>query len=243
MKTLLIYERLVALNRARHAALTLRPSTQRFAFAKATNSVLIAASELPQACLDYPCVFIETADGHALAGLVGLRDADNLFVDAANNWQPGSYVPAFIRRYPFVLADSGVAGEFTVCVDEAYPGLATDEGQPLFNADGSDSVWLHQAKDFLLAFRADMDTSRAFAQRIADLGLLVERAVEFTHTGQTLRLSGFKAIDEARLLALAPDTVQELFQQGWLGWVYAHLLSLAQVPRLVQRITLPLPLP
>jgi len=245
MKTLLIYERLVGLNRERHRQFRLKPSAQRFGFATATNSVLLAASELPQACLDYPCVFIDAGDGPALAALVGLRDQENLFVDASNDWQAGSYVPAFIRRYPFVLADSGAAGEYTVCIDESYPGLSADDsdgqGIALFEADGSDSAWLLQAQQFLLDFRAEMESSREFAQAMADLGLLVERVVEYRQNGQDRTLSGFKLIDEQKLLALPHDKVQQLFQRGWLGLVYAHLLSLAQVPRLAQRVALRAP--
>lgn len=238
MKTLLIYERLVGLNRERHLKLKLKSSEQGHAFARATNSVLLAASELPQACPDYPCVFIEAADGHALAALVGLRDQENLFVDAQNEWQAGSYMPAFIRRYPFVLADSGVADEFTVCIDESYPGLSEggEEGEALFDADGSDSAWLSHAKQFLLGFRAEMESSREFAQAMDELGLLVERVIEFSQDGQTRSLSGFKMIDEQKLLALPPDQVQALHQKGWLGLIYAHLISLAQVPRLAQRL-------
>ncbi len=237
MKTLLIYEKLVSLHRDRHRQLRLKAGEQRFGFARETNSVLLAASELAQACLDYPCVFITTEQGHAMAALVGLRDKENLFVDPEGHWTPGSYVPAFIRRYPFVLAESGSAGQYTVCVDESYAGLNESEGEALFDADGSDSSWLQQAKNFLLQFRQEMDASHQFAERLAALGLLAERQINFELQGRSFKLSGFKLIDEQKLLALPPDTVQELFAKGWLGLAYASLLSQAQVPRLAARLT------
>ncbi len=239
MKTLLIYDKLVSLHRERHRRLRLKGSEQRFGFARETNSVLLAASELAQACLDYPCVFITTGQGHAMAALVGLRDKENLFVGAAGDWVPGAYVPAFIRRYPFVLAenDGQENGQYTVCVDESYAGLNEAEGEPLFEADGSDSAWLKQATGFLLQFRQEMDASHRFAERLAALGLLVERQINYELQGRSYKLSGFKLIDEQKLLALPPDTVQELFAKGWLGLAYASLLSQAQVPRLAARLT------
>lgn len=238
MKTLLIYDKLVSLHRERHRKLRLKAGDQRFGFARETNSVLLAASELGQACLDYPCVFITTEQGHAMAALMGLRDRENLFVEADGNWVRGAYVPAFVRRYPFVLAEGGAQpGEYTVCMDESYAGLNETEGEPLFQPDGSDSTWLDQAKSFLVQFRNEMDASHRFAERLNELGLLVERQVNYELQGRNYKLSGFKLIDEQKLLALPPETVQELFAKGWLGLAYASLLSQAQVPRLASRLT------
>ncbi|WP_077033710.1 SapC family protein [Pelomonas sp. KK5] len=237
-KTLLIYDKLVALHRERHRKLRLKGGEHRFGFARETNSVLLAASELPQACLDYPCVFITTAQGHAMAALVGLRDRENLFVDAQGHWATNHYVPAFIRRYPFVLSENGPHdSQYTVCVDESYAGLNETEGEPLFAEDGSDSAWLKNAQDFLLQFRQQMAASHQFAERLHALGLLVERQINYELQGRPYKLSGFKLIDEQKLLALPPDVVQELFATGWLGLAYASLLSQAQVPRLAARLT------
>lgn len=236
MKTLLIYEKLVTLHREAHRALRVQPSEQKYSFARETNSLLIAASELPQAVLDYPCVFIQAGEDHAMAALVGLRDRENLFIDEQGEWQAGSYVPAFVRRYPFVLADTEQADEFTVCIDETYPGLNEAQGQRLFEDDGSETDWLQQAKQFLLNFRQEAEQSRLFANRLAELGLLQERVVEYQHTGHKASLSGFKVVDEQKLLALPPEQVQELLGRGWLGLIYAHLLSIQQVQRLADRL-------
>lgn len=238
MKSMLIYERPVGLHRERHRDLRVAPSAQRYAFARDTNSVLLAASELPQAGLDYPCVFVRTDDGPAMAALLGLRDRENLFVDAAGDWQSGSYVPAFIRRYPFVLAQTPLAQDYTVCIDESYPGLNRVDGEPLFDADGCDSPWLGQAKQFLIQFRQEMEASRAFTQRLAELGLLVERAVDYPLSGRSASLSGLLVVDEHRLLALSAQELEALFRPGWLGLVYAHLGSLGLLPKLARRLSL-----
>lgn len=238
MTSMLIYEKPVGLNRERHRDLRVGPSAQRYAFARDTNSVLLAASELPQAGRHYPCVFVSTDEGPAMAALLGLRDRENLFVDAAGDWLGDNYVPAFIRRYPFVLAQTPSAQDYTVCIDESYPGLNRVEGEPLFDADGSDSHWLGQAKRFLIQFRQEMEASRAFAQRLAELDLLVERVIDYPLGGRSARLSGLLVVDEHRLLALPAHEVEALFRPGWLGLVYAHLGSLGLLPRLAQRLSL-----
>lgn len=236
MKTLLIYDELVSLNRDQHRALRVAPTPQPFAFARSTNSVLIAASELPRAVLDFPCVFIQTGEGHSLAALLGLRDHENLFVQADGQWARGSYLPAFFRRYPFVLAEAAGDPTFTVCLDRAYPGLNTEQGQALFDAEGRETPWLEEIKRFLLSFRQEMQASQAFASHLASLGLLQDGAIEYRLDGQTCHLRGFKTVNEAKLQALDATTLQDLAARGWLGGIYAHLLSLQQVQRLALRL-------
>jgi hypothetical protein len=236
MKTLLIYDDLVSLNREQHRHLKLAPPAQPFAFARETNSVLIAASELPVAVLDFPCVFIEVADGHSIAALVGLRDHENLFVQPDGNWARGAYLPAFFRRYPFVLAEAEGDPTFTVCLDRACAGLNSEHGEALFGADGQETPWLEEIKRFLLSFRNEMAASRDFANQLAALELLQDGVIEYTLDGQKSALRGFKTINEAKLRALDATTLQELATKGWLGWAYAHLLSIQQVQRLAARL-------
>lgn len=236
MKTLLIYDELVSLNRDQHRGLKLAPAPAQFAFARGTNSVLIAASELPLAALDFPCVFIEAADGHSLAALVGLRDHENLFVQPDGAWARGAYLPAFFRRYPFVLAETEGDPTLTVCLDRAYPGLNTDKGEALFDAEGQETPWLEEIKRFLLSFRQEMHASRDFANHLAALELLQDGVIEYTLDGQKSTLRGFKTVDETKLRALDAAALQDLAARGWLGWVYAHLLSINQVQRLALRL-------
>lgn len=236
MKTLLIYDDLVSLDRDQHRQLRLAATDKAFAFARETNSVLIAASELPLAALDFPCVFIEAADGHSLAALVGLRDHENLFVQPSGAWARGAYLPAFFRRYPFVLAEAEGEPTLTVCLDRAYAGLNTDKGEALFDAEGKETPWLEEIKRFLLSFRQEMGASRDFANHLASLELLQDGAIEYTLDGEKSSLRGFKTVNETKLRALDGATLQDLAAKGWLGWIYAHLLSVHQVQRLALRL-------
>src|SRR5271169_2906177 len=71
-------------------------------YARGTNSVALTFAEFAQAMRSYPIVFTGGEPVAAMA-ILGLRDKENLFVDAAGNWQSGAYVPAYIRRYPFIF--------------------------------------------------------------------------------------------------------------------------------------------
>jgi hypothetical protein len=236
MKTLLIYDDLVSLNREAHRELKLKPAADKFGFARETNSVLIAASELPQAALDFPCVFVSTETGVGLAAILGLQAHENLFVQPDGAWRQGAYLPAFIRRYPFVLAESEGDSNFTVCLDRAYAGLNTQDGQALFEADGRETQWLEEIKQFLVAFRQEMVASRDLGQRLADLDLLEDRVIEYELMGERQTLRGFKTVNEAKLRSLPAEALEGLSAQGLLGLIYAHLLSLNQVQRLAVKL-------
>jgi len=236
MKTLLIYDDLVSLNRDQHRHLKLAPAEAKLAFARETNSVLIAATELPLAALDFPCVFIATDGGHSLAAIVGLRDHENLFVLPNGDWARGAYLPAFFRRYPFVLAETEGDPTFTVCLDRAYPGLNADKGEALFDDEGRETPWLEEIKRFLVNFRQEMTATREFADRLAALELLQDGVLEYTVDGEKSTLRGFKTVNEGKLRELDAATLKDLSDRGWLGLIYAHLLSVNQVQRLALRL-------
>lgn len=236
MPTLLMYERVVAVNRDTHRQWRLRPARLPMAFARGTNAVLLAGTELPLAALDYPCVFVEAEQGMTMVAVVGLRDHENLMVDEQGQWAEHAYVPAFVRRYPFVLATEAGQDEMTVCLDEAFEGFNTDSGEALFDAEGGETPYLQQLKRFMLGYHQDMVRTTQFAARLLELDLLTEQTIDAQLNGQTSSLKGFKVVDEARLRALPPEVVQDLFTSGALGWIHAHLLSLNNVRRLGARL-------
>ncbi|MDR2195564.1 MAG: SapC family protein [Gallionellaceae bacterium] len=235
MAEMIFYERPVALNRERHRNLKLRPQADgQFNFARHTNSVLMAAAEIEEAIKDYPVVFVPAGEGHyVLAGLLGLRDQENLFVDAAGNWRVNTYLPAFVRRYPFVLAEGG-DGQLTVCVDESYPGLNESEGEALFADDGTDTPLLAGAVDFLKRFHIEMRRTREFTDRLAALDLLVPKTIQVNRGGKQEVLEGLYIVDEQKLRGLGDAQSLELLRSGYLFWIYAHLCSLGNVERLAR---------
>ena len=239
MKTLLMYDQITPVNRDTHRHLRIKASERHLAFARDTNSLLLAVTELPLAALDFPCVFVAAGDQHTMVAVTGLRDKENLLIDDAGRWDPTCYLPAFIRRYPFVLAEQpgAQAGQLTICVDAAFDGLNEQDGEALFDAQGQDTPYLKNLQKFLLDYHTDMQRTTAFAKRLHELGLLVERNIDFKLGEQRFNLNGFKVVDEERLRKLDAKVIQELFTSGALGWIHAHLLSLNNVNKLAARLT------
>ncbi|WP_229458739.1 SapC family protein [Massilia glaciei] len=235
---MIFYERPAALNRERHRNLKLDNTSGDFSFAGRTNSILLAVTEMTEAAKDYPIVFTGKEGGpFTLAALVGLRDSENLFVGANGVWQEGVYLPAFVRRYPFVLAEAEGGGEdLTVCIDESYAGLNTERGDPLFGEGGAESPLLEGAVAFLTLFHTEMQQTRLFAQTLSDAGLLDRKSIEVNRGGQKQVLEGIFVVDQQKLAALDDAQVLALFRSGALVAIHAHLMSLTHVERLAQRM-------
>ncbi len=232
------YQRPVALSRERHQQLRLAPIGQPYRFARDTNALPLAGSEFAAAARDLPIVFVRSEDDRFnAAALVGLRDDENLMVDADGQWQPQTYVPAFARRYPFILATIPGTERLSVCIDEAWPGFTRDAGEALFEPDGSDSPYLQRVLGFLQTFHAEGLRTAAFANRLGELDLLVPKAFAIRAEGQAVKtLQGLWVVDVERLQALGDAQVLELFRSGFLRWLEIHLLSLARLPSLVARL-------
>lgn len=235
---MIFYDKPVALNRERHRNLKLQGKPGDISFAKKTNSVLLAATEMAEAAKDYPIVFIGKENGpFTLAAIVGLRDGENLFIDENGQWQAGTYVPAFVRRYPFILAENDDDDtNLTVCVDESYVGLSADEGEALFDDKGKESPFLQGTVDFLKLFHAEMQRTRLFGQQLCDYGLLEPKVIEINRDGKNLVLEGLYIVSREQLESLDDNKTLSLCRNGAMGWIHAHLLSLSHIERMAIRI-------
>ena len=238
MTSMIFYEKPVALNRHRHRALKLDAKPGDFSFSEKTNSLLIAATEVSEAAATYPIVFVGQPGGpFTLAALVGLNDCENLFVSSSGQWEANCYVPAFARRYPFVLAEQDDnPTELTVCVDESFAALNQERGEALFDTEGRESPLLQGAVDFLKLFHSEMQATRTFTQRLADLDLLTQKTIEVNRDGKSQVLEGLYIIDQEKLSALDDDKVVQLFRTGDMALVHSHLLSLRHIERLAARM-------
>jgi len=235
---LMFYERPVALNRERHQHLKLAATPDHYRFAAKTNAVPLMSTELAEAARDHPIVFVgEEGGSFNLAALVGVRDHENLMVDADGQWAQGVCVPAFARRYPFVLARTDGSDQLTVCIDEVYAGLGNETGEALFDAEGQQTPYLQRVLEFLQAFHSDAERTLRFATRLKELGLLVPKVIRVEGPGELRQsLRGLWIVDVAKLRSIDDARVVELFREGYLSWIEAHLISLGNFPRLIARM-------
>jgi hypothetical protein len=151
-----MFRELVALNSKRHAALRVRPQAS-FEFVRGVHMAALMQAELVRAASIYPIVFVEdpAIDSFRPMALLGLREGENVYVDTDGSWL-ASYVPAVIRAYPFALARAAGEGEaerFAVCIDAASELVSLTEGARLFDAHGTPTEALEQARQWLQQIR------------------------------------------------------------------------------------------
>lgn len=235
MAAVMFYEKPVLLNREAHKAKKIAPSAS-FSFANKANSLYLAGVEFIEACKEYPIVFTQVAGNKIVpVAMLGLREGENLFIGADGKWGAG-YVPAFVRRYPFVLAELE-GQQMGVCIDEGYAGLNEKDGEPLFDSKGNNTPFLQNALDFLNRYQVEYMRTDRFCQRLKDLGLLMEmNAKADLFDGTSFMVNGLMVVDERKLLQLSDAQALEVFRSGELSWIYAHLVSLSNLNRLVDRL-------
>ncbi|MBV9523080.1 MAG: SapC family protein [Alphaproteobacteria bacterium] len=113
----LFYKNPRPLDPARHSAMSLK-TEMNFGFARTTNSVPLNVVEFFTAARHFPIVFMTEPFPSALA-VLGVRQDENLFVDERGQWQNDSYIPAYVRRYPFIFFESDDRQTLSLCIDEA----------------------------------------------------------------------------------------------------------------------------
>lgn len=236
MSTLpLFYAQPKVLQPRRHGTRSLAGSAD-YRFSAATNAVPLVAAEMPSAARCFPVVFTDAAVPQPVA-VLGLRAGQNLFVDAQGQWQPGSYVPAYVRRYPFIFLENEDRTEYTLCIDEAAAAVVPGSWNPLFDAAGQPTPLTRSALAFCRDYQAQHEPTQAFTQALAAAQLLVDHRADITlKDGQQLSLSGFKVIDPARFDALPDAEFCRWRTRGWLPWVYAHFASVGAWSGLMDRM-------
>jgi hypothetical protein len=191
------------------------------------NSVPLMAVEFPAAAPEYPIVFAGAGEGVMPAVILGVRGQENLFLTAESTWK-AKYIPAFVRRYPFVFSTSEDNKTFTLCIDEAFGGFNQDaRGQRLFDDQGKPTEYVQNVLKFLQEYQVQFQRTQTFCRKLKELGLLDPMQAQVTlGSDKRTSLTGFQAVNRDRLKALAGDKLAELAKTDELELIYLHLQSL-----------------
>jgi hypothetical protein len=195
------------------------------------------AAEFEPACSEYAIVFAGQGKDVMPMALLGVRDHENLYIDEKSAWN-AKYIPAFVRRYPFVFSSDDNGATFTLCVDEDFEGVnRTGIGERLFDSAGERTQYLKTVLGFLQAYQAQFDATRAFCQRLVEHNLLEAMQAEFKlRSGQRITLGGFMSVNRERLRALPGETLARFAQLGDLDLIYAHLHSQRNFTATAERV-------
>ncbi len=230
----LFYRRPEPLDPVRHAALGLARNGT-YVFARETHFCPLLLSEMALAARHYPILFTGGTPPMPVA-LLGVRAGRNLFVDDEGRWAEECYVPAYVRRYPFIFWESGDRSQIALCVDREAETLAEDgEGRPLIR-DGTPSGLARSALEFCTLYDRQHQATRAMCRTLEALDLFAEKRADVNlRTGERSSLTGFRLIEEERFKALDDAAVLDLRHRGWLPAVYLHLASQTNWQRLADR--------
>jgi hypothetical protein len=233
----LFYQRPEILDPGRHGALALRPLSD-FGFARQTNSLPVTAEEFFEMAGHYPIVFVPGAEAAPVV-VIGLGGDQNLFVEADGHWAHGRPVPAYVRRYPFILFEPKGGDRLPLCIDLAAGAVGetsdAGDGQPLFEG-GEPTAVLRHALAFCETYQRQIVATRALSAALIEADLLVERKITITAgAGGQHEMGGLLIVDEEKFNALPDDIVLAWRRNGYLAAVYAHLLSMRRWPDLALR--------
>ncbi len=229
----LFYKNLVPLTSDLHLGHGIQQRTD-LSFARATHAIPVTVDEFVMCQRHFPIVFSDGADGVPLA-LVGLKENENLFVDEAGQWKAGVYVPAYVRRHPFMLARLTPDADVLSLVFDDGAGVVTeDAADKLFDAEKQPSDTTKGILQFCEQFEQAIGRTRSFMEELGKLGLLMDGQAQIQNPGmaEPATFAGFKMVDEKKLQNIRGDQARKMVQNGMLGLVYAHLFSLSQMREL-----------
>lgn len=227
----LFYKSPVPLDASRHGKMGLKKNFG-LSFTRQVNAVPVNMIEMPQICHFYPIAF-SPDDNATPVALIGLRDNENLFVNDKGEWDAGAYIPAYIRRYPFIFSEMPGSDRLTLCVDMNDAVVDEKSDQKFFDNDGKPTQLAQNALEFCKSYHAAAQQTQEFSRALAASGLLVDRQAEITVAdGKRINFSGFRIVDEQKLADMPDKDFTEWRRKGWLPFLYAHLFSGAQWQRL-----------
>ncbi len=238
----LFYKDLLPLNSKDHADWKVGPFEDA-GFVADSHAIPLTVDEFVDAQRSYPIVFT-AGDNPLPIALMGLNEGVNTFMEENGKLQAGLYVPAYIRRYPFILARLNQNSEdMSLCFDPSANVVGKDkEGQALFE-DGDDGAkkpteYTNGVLEFCKRFEESGQRTRAFLEEIKKLDIMMDGEIAITRNDMPDKpfvYRGFRMIDEQKLRELPSETVDALNKSGMLMLIHAHLFSLNLMRQVFER--------
>lgn len=232
----MFYEKPVPLTKEKHAAYGVTQVDKPFDFMATQHFLPLTAPEFGSASASFPIIF--AGEERSPLAVMGIRQKENLFVEDGQFAQD-FYMPAFARRYPFVLAGDNENDRFVVCVDEKATCVTNKKPQQTF-FDGDDtSQFTKEAFQFLQNFERDRQATSRMIETFKELDLFEPKEMNFQGNNPDgtpaprQKIADYFAISEEKLKALPDAKLAEFSKNGYLAVAYAHLVSLGNWQRLV----------
>ena len=234
----LFYKDLMPLNSRDHASWRTR-GIDSADFLKGAHAIPLTVDEFVEAQRDLPIVFSAGEDPLPLA-LMGLNEGINSYVGDDGKITDPVYLPAYVRRYPFMLAKlSPEATELSLCFDPTSEALgAFAEGEPLFGEDGQASANTQRILEFCDSFEQAGQRTKAFIDELKKHDLLMDGEIAITlndKPDQAFTYRGFQMVNQEKLREISGEQLEAWNKSGLLPLIHAHLFSLDQMRKIFGR--------
>ena len=233
------YSNILVLDKEEHKDLRLKVDNNYHMFSN-TNALPIAGVEFIEASREHAIAFINYQnEGIIPVYILGLRDNENLLLNPDNSWKY-RYIPAFVRRYPYIMVEPNEEGKSAICIDADYEGINDPNGDSIFIQEKDEikpAPPLESAMQMLQDFNIQLTRTREFTKRLEDYDLLQEIAPQINLAdGRNLSIGGLYTIDEKKLLELEDEKALTLYRSGEMAWIYNQLASISNLLRLADCI-------
>ena len=238
----LFYSAPEPLSKEAHAKLGIKNLDAPYAFTSRTHLVPVTVTEFGPAGLCYPLIFI--SDEKTPVAVLGVNAGENLFVDEKGVFAPECYLPAYVRRYPFVLANDAAAQRMVVCIDRKAPMIGEHPDAAFFE-NGEITDYTKNAIDFCNNFEQEAQRTASFVKLLNDLDLFEVKRAHYTpppgpdgKPSEPQVVAEYQGVSEEKLNALPIEKLKELRDNGALAQIYCHLISLLGWDRLLVKAML-----
>ena len=227
-----MYKKLVVLDRKRHNNLKVKPMRD-LNFAKGNSFIPIIASEAALIASTFPIVFTDD-ENPSLVALVSLGE-ESLAINHEGKWIT-NYVPSFIRKYPFAIAQTQEnPQQKVILIDEESDLVSTTNGNELFLEDGSQSDTLKNAINFLTNYENQFTITKNVAKAISNSGILEAREIAVGEGDEKhILVNGFRVVDRDKLNSLSDDILADWVRKGIISLIDAHIKSLEHINTLFE---------
>ncbi|HEY9216733.1 MAG TPA: SapC family protein [Phenylobacterium sp.] len=220
-----------------HGKLGVRRMDGPFGFAAKGHIVPLAVTEFGLAAVTGPIIFVGEEKVPLL--VMGLQADQNMFVREDGAFEPGVYVPAYVRRYPFVFANDKTQGQMILCIDRAAEFIEEGGDLAFFDEAGQPTEYTQNCIEFCNNYEMERQRTQSFVQLLKDLDLFEVKIAQFTpmnpdmSAGEPQKIADYFGVSEEKLNALPADKLAELRDNGALQQIYAHIISLVGWDRLI----------
>ena len=228
-----MYKNLEILNKITHKNKSVK-EVKNFFYAKNLTSAPITSAEFFESCKNYPIFFAKDKDNNWFSSVIlGYKENINLFVDEKGNWQKSHYIPAFVRKYPFVFIKEENKDNLFLALDKEYlSDERSDEIRKLFDDNGENTNILNKVVTFLNQFHLDSMATKEFIKQLDEWEILEERVVTINDKKEQSNISGLYVINEEKLKNLSKKKKNEINDKNAIPLITAHLISLSNIQKL-----------